>query len=79
MEPESSLLCSQEPSTGPYPEPNQSRPRHPILILSTPNIITVIKLRVQWAGYVARMGAKKNVYPQLGWLEHKFKTCFCSS
>jgi hypothetical protein len=40
MEPEGSLRCSQEPSTGPYPEPNQSSPSHPIslrsiLILST--------------------------------------------
>jgi hypothetical protein len=24
MEPEGSLLCSQESSTGPYPEPDQS-------------------------------------------------------
>jgi hypothetical protein len=31
MEPEGSLLCSQEPSTGPYPEPDQSNPYHPIL------------------------------------------------
>jgi hypothetical protein len=30
MEPESSLPCSQEPSTGPYPEPDQS-----ILILNS--------------------------------------------
>jgi hypothetical protein len=30
VEPESSLPCSQEPSTGPYPEPDQSNPYHPI-------------------------------------------------
>jgi hypothetical protein len=29
MEPESSLPCSQEPSTGPYPESDQSSPYHP--------------------------------------------------
>jgi hypothetical protein len=31
MEPEGSLSYSQEPSTGPYPEPDQSTPYHPIL------------------------------------------------
>jgi hypothetical protein len=30
MEHEGSLPCSQEPSTGPYPEPDQSNPYHPI-------------------------------------------------
>jgi hypothetical protein len=30
MEPEASLPCSQEPSTRPYPEPDQSSPSHPI-------------------------------------------------
>jgi hypothetical protein len=33
-EPEGSSPCSQEPSTGPYPEPVRSRPYHPILSLS---------------------------------------------
>jgi hypothetical protein len=33
MDAEGSLLCSQEPSTGPYPEQNQSNPYHPILFI----------------------------------------------
>jgi hypothetical protein len=33
MEPEGSLLCSQEPSTGPYSEQDQPNPYHPILSL----------------------------------------------
>jgi hypothetical protein len=33
MEPEGSLLSSQDPSTGTYPEPDQSSPEHPILFL----------------------------------------------
>jgi hypothetical protein len=28
METEVSLSCSQEPSTGPYPEPDESSPDH---------------------------------------------------
>jgi hypothetical protein len=31
MEPESSIPRSQDPSTGPYPEPYHSNPLHPIL------------------------------------------------
>jgi len=31
MEPEGSLLCSQQPSIGPYPEPDESSPQSPTL------------------------------------------------
>jgi hypothetical protein len=34
MEPERSLPCSQEPSTGPHSEPDQSNPSHPISLIS---------------------------------------------
>jgi hypothetical protein len=34
MEPEGSLPCSQELSVGPYPEPDESSPYHPILLHS---------------------------------------------
>jgi hypothetical protein len=33
MEPEGSVTCSEEPTTGPYPEPDESSPYHPILFL----------------------------------------------
>jgi hypothetical protein len=33
MESVDSLLCSQEPSTGPYPKPDPSSPYHLILSL----------------------------------------------
>jgi hypothetical protein len=34
MEPEGSLPRSQEPSTGPYPEPDRSNPSHPLSLRS---------------------------------------------
>jgi hypothetical protein len=37
MEPKGLLLHSQKPSTGLYPEPDQSSPYHPILSLQDPS------------------------------------------
>jgi hypothetical protein len=31
MEPEGSLLCSQQPATVPYPEPDESSPHPPTI------------------------------------------------
>jgi hypothetical protein len=59
MEPEGSLPCSKKPSTGPYPEPNQSSPHHPILrsilILST-------HLRVGLPSGLFPSGFSTNIY-----------------
>jgi hypothetical protein len=41
MEPEGSLPCSQKPSTGPYPEPDQSNLYHPIICFRTENLIWI--------------------------------------
>jgi hypothetical protein len=36
MEPEGSLLCSQEPATGPHPESDESSPHPPTFFPSDP-------------------------------------------
>jgi hypothetical protein len=46
MEAGGSIPCSQEPSTGPYPEPYQSNPLHPILSLLRPILILSNHLRL---------------------------------
>jgi hypothetical protein len=49
MEPEGSLPCSQEPSTGPYPEPDQSSPYHTILSLYIISLDNINRIRsVDW-------------------------------
>jgi hypothetical protein len=47
MEPEGSIPCSQEPSTGPYPEPYQSNPHHPIL--STKIHFSIVHPPTSWS------------------------------
>jgi hypothetical protein len=44
MEPGGSLPCSQEPSTGPDPEPDQSNPYHPISLRSILIFFTHLRL-----------------------------------
>jgi hypothetical protein len=41
MKPKSSLLCSQEPASGPYPEPDESNP-HPPTPVSLRSILMLL-------------------------------------
>jgi hypothetical protein len=56
MEPEGSLSRSQEPSTGPYPKPDQPIPPHPITLRSI-LILSLVEVTI---------GARGSV----GWLRH---------
>jgi hypothetical protein len=46
MELEGPLPCSQEPSTGPYNNPDQSSPYHPILHLK--NSFMQSEIKIDW-------------------------------
>jgi hypothetical protein len=66
MEPEVSLPCSQDPSTGPYPEPDQSIQYHPSCLSKIHfNIILPIKINLimmvyLWVSYTTSLHAKDN-------------------
>jgi hypothetical protein len=62
MEPVGSLPCSQEPSTGPYPEPDQSNLYHPILSKIHFN---TVHPPTSWSSQ----------WPPSIWLSHKYPIC----
>jgi hypothetical protein len=64
MEPEGSLPCSQEPSTGPYPEPDRSSPTHPISL----RFISILSTHLRWS-------SQRSLSL---WLSHQYPTCIPS-
>jgi hypothetical protein len=56
MEPEGSLPCPQEPSTGPYPEPDQSNPSHPLSLRSILISSTHLRLGLPSGLFLASSG-----------------------
>jgi hypothetical protein len=56
MEPEGSLPCSQEPSTGLYPQLDQCSPYHPILSLFKIHLNIILPLRLFLLSYLLPSG-----------------------
>jgi hypothetical protein len=55
MEPEGSLLCSEEPSTGPCPEPHKPNSYHPILT----DALTTASRPSGWASTEGQLNTKE--------------------
>jgi hypothetical protein len=64
MEPEDSILCSQEPSTGPYPEPDESSP-YPSTYFSKIPLLLSSHLRLSLANGLFFSGRKPVRIPLL--------------
>jgi hypothetical protein len=65
-EPEGSTPCSQEPSTGPYPEPDCSSPYYPILSLLRSILILSTHLRLGLPSDLFPFGSPTNILYALG-------------
>jgi hypothetical protein len=63
--PEGSSPCSQEPSTGPYPEPVRSGPYHPILSLLRSILILSTHLRIGLLSGLFPSGFPTNILYEL--------------